>query len=454
MAHDLRRGGTRGGALPQVALAAALLALAAALAWPAAPRRGYPGRTPVRFWHMWTAEDSGVVERIVARFNRSQQRYEVIPLSVPSQGADTKFLLSVVGGDPPDCMAEWNPVIAPWVENHLLLPLDSLMTPAERQRFQREAYPIVRKVGMYHGRLYGVMIGVDIYACYYRPEQFRAAGLDPDRFPRSLEELLKVGKVLNRFDAQGHLTRVGYLPQSFEQLAPAFGGGFFDDATGQVTLDTPANRRALSCIADANRQLGFENVVRFRSSLTSNSGVEWPFITGAYSVTLDGQWRVELLARYAPDLEYRVAPLPPPRGGRALAGTGGGNFMIIPRGARQVRGAWEFIKFWSGIDQPERAAEFYLWGGWLPLSPAVARAPVYQAYLRRYPQFRTFLEIMLSDNVQGPPPVAYQLYLDDRIRWTEDMAARGALTPARALARLERDVGRERARRREMGYRE
>ena len=72
----------------------------------------------------------------------------------------------------------------------------------------------------------------------------------------------------------------------------------------------------------------------------------------------------------------------------------------------------------------------------------------------RYPQFRTFLEIMMSENVQSPPPVAYQLYLDDRVTWTEEMAARGALTPAQALARLERDVGRERERRRELGYRE
>src|SRR5262245_57113936 len=219
---------------------------------------------------MWTAESEGVVRRIVARFNESQERYEVIPLSVPSQGADTKFLLSVVGGDPPDCMAEWNPVIAPWVDNHLLLPLDTLMTPAERERFQREAYPIVRKIGYYRGRLYAVMIGVEIYACYYRPAHFREAGRDPDRFPTTLEGLLAAGEALDRFDAQGRLTRVGFLPQNLQQLAPAFGGGFYDAATGQVALDTPANRRALACIAGANRRLGFENVVRFRSSLTSN----------------------------------------------------------------------------------------------------------------------------------------------------------------------------------------
>src|SRR5262245_38391223 len=103
MARDGRRGVT----LPQVLLAAAAVAAVAWLAWPRPPRRAYPGRIPVRFWHMWTAESEQVVERIVDRFNRSQDRYEVIPLSIPSRGADTKFLLSVVGGDPPDCMAEW-----------------------------------------------------------------------------------------------------------------------------------------------------------------------------------------------------------------------------------------------------------------------------------------------------------------------------------------------------------
>ena len=29
----------------------------------------------------------------------------------------------------------------------------------------------------------------------------------------------------------------------------------------------------------------------------------------------------------------------------------------------------------------------------------------------------------MSENVQSPPPVAYQLYLDDRVTWTEENIA-------------------------------
>ena len=77
--------------------------------------RKYPHRIPVRFWHMWSAEWKVVVDRIVDRYNRSQDKYEVIALSVPG-GADTKFLLGAMGGDPPDVMAQWNPVIPTWAE--------------------------------------------------------------------------------------------------------------------------------------------------------------------------------------------------------------------------------------------------------------------------------------------------------------------------------------------------
>ena len=89
--------------------------------------------------------------------------------------------------------------------------------------------------------------------------------------------------------------------------------------------------------------------------------------------------------------------------------------MIIPKGARNREGAWDFIKFWSGIENPQRAAELYVMGGWLPLTPAVTKAPAYQKYLEQYPQFKTFLEVLPSENVEPTPPVPFQVLLNDEI---------------------------------------
>ena len=422
------------------------------LALPGERTRKYPGREPVKFWHMWSGEWKVVIDRIADRFNQSQDKYEVIALSVPGQSADQKFLMSVTGGDAPDVMAQWNQVIPAWAESGLLMPLDKLMSKAELDELRQAAYPVAMQIGSYKGHLYGVTTGINIHACYFRLDHLAAAGLDPQEFPRNMEGLREWGAKLNHFDAEGNLTRIGFLPEKFNMYAPVFGGGFYDEKAGRVTINTPENLRALTFEFDYRKALGLDHVVRFNSSLnTGGFSTEWPFISGQFSITMDGQWRVEQLAKYAPDLKYGTAPLPPPSGGKALAGFASGNFMLVPKNAAHAEGAWEFIKFWSGIDNPERAAEFYIWGGWLPLTPKIAAAPAYQDYIRKYPQFKTFLDILSSKNIQTAPPVPYQVMLADFIKRAEDFAMRGEKTPKEALDDLEREVAREVARRKRFG---
>ncbi len=432
----------------------AALSLAFSFAVRSPSRRKHPERIGVRFWHMWTAEWKEVVDRIADRFNESQETYEVIALSVPGQAANSKFLLAVAGGDPPDCMAQWNPVIPKWADSKLLTPLNELMTPEEWADFRENTYPIARKIGIYKGDLYGVTTGLNIWACYYRIDHLEKAGLDPNDFPRTLEELVDVwAPKLHRFDEHGSLTRMGFMPKWWSLYAPGFGGGFWDSQRPSgLTIERPENLRALTYLVEQRKKLGFDNVLRFESGLQRGFGIDWPFISGQYSILLDGQWRVEQLARHAPEVRYGTAAVPPPAGGKKSYGWSNGNFMIIPKGARCPKGAWEFIKFWSGLAEPERAAELYTWGGWLPLSDAIAKAPKYRQYVRKHPQFQTFLDILPSENVYPTPPVPFQDYLADRIKQADDTAMRGTLTPEQAVKRLVHEIDIERAKRREFGH--
>jgi len=409
-------------------------------------------RTKVRFWHMWTAEWKDVVDKIVKRYNDSQDVYEVEALSVPSAGADSKFILGVLGGDPPDVMAQWNPIIPPWAEGHLLRPLDELMTPAEKADFDRQAYPVVKKMGTYKGKLYGMSIGMNMFGLYYLPDHMKEAGIAPHA-PQTLEELDEIGKKLDKFDANGNLTRLGWLPTNYMIFAAVFGGGFYDWNGEKLTMDTPENLRALQYISDSNKALGFGNVQRFNAGLdTQSSAGGWPFIGGAYSFIVDGAWRVEQIAKYAPNLHYETCPIPPPKGGKPLAGFSSGNFMVVPTSAKEPKGAWDFIKFWSGLENPNVAAEFYTWGGWLPLTPAIAQSPIYQAYLHKFPQFKTFVDLMPSENETVLPPVPFQTFFNDHIGTTEESVTHGTLTATQALSGFTKTVSAEANRRKELGY--
>ncbi|MBM3290309.1 MAG: extracellular solute-binding protein, partial [Candidatus Hydrogenedentes bacterium] len=311
--HEHSVAGTRALWAILIVVAASVLV---AFALPQTTMRKFPDRTPIHFWHTWTAEWKVVVDRIVATYNASQNRYEVIALSVPAHTAPSKILSSVAGGMPPDVIASWDPVIPKWAEGGIIMPLDDVMTSEERERVERSAYPIALKIGSYQGKVYGIVTGLDVYACYLRSDFARVAGLNPDRPPETLDELTAWGAKLDRFDGNGRLVRMGFLnPLSsvsgLAMFAPAFGGGLYDWDQRQLTLNTPDNLRALSFLAGTRERLGFANVVRFESGHSRDvSNAAWPFITGAYGITIDGQWRVEQIAQYAPDLDYTTFPIP------------------------------------------------------------------------------------------------------------------------------------------------
>lgn len=439
----------------RLALAAAILLVAFLFAAPhrdtkESTLRKYPNRTPVRFWHMWSAEWKDVVDKIVDRYNTSQEEYEVIALSVPG-GGDTKFLLGAMGGDPPDVMAQWNPVIPTWAGGGMLEAFENIMTPEERARFEREAYPVVKRIGQYQGKTYGIPIGLNVSAVYYLPDALHEAGLE--EFPKTWEELIAASEKMTKRDKDGNLTRLGFLPGGWNATAALFGGGFYDFERDKLTLDNPKNLACLQALVNLRKRDGYADVQRFQSGLNTQSFAGgWPFIAGAYGAAFDGAWRVEQLAKYAPDLKYEVAPLPAPRGGNPGAGLSNGNFMIVPKTAKEKAGAWDFIKFWSGLEKPERAAEFYVWGGWLPFSEGVAQAPVYRDYIRKYPQFGKFVDLMRSPDLRALPPVPTQVFITDQATKVEDLALRGTIPPEKAVNDLLNAVKKEDARRARLGY--
>jgi len=264
--------------------------------------------------------------------------------------------------------------------------------------------------------------------------------------------LVADGSKLNEYDSSGRLTRLGFLPTNLTNYVASFGGGFYDPNTEEVLLDTPPNLRALTFIQQTDKQLGYDRILRFNAGLSSQDGANWPFIAGQMAITLDGEWRVKQLAQYAPNLKYQVAMLPPPSGGVPDASYSATSYLTIPSGAKHAAGAWAFIKFWEGLDNPVQGAAFKTWFGWLPDSPRMAAAPAYQAYLRRYPQYRTFVRLAASPHIVTLPPVPYSVYLQDHIATDDDLAERGALSAQQALTLLQNQIHQQQAQRKALGY--
>jgi multiple sugar transport system substrate-binding protein len=407
-----------------------------------AGRAADDGRTEVVFWHMWTGEWEEVVNRIVGRFNDSQDRIRVRPLVVTGD-ANTKFLLALAGGDPPDLMAQWNQVIPAWAHKGALVPMDSLMSPEEYAAMREWLYPAARNIGTYEGRFYGLCVSLNAFALLMNADMMREAGLDPENPPRSTAELDAAAAQMFRNDSRGKLDRVGFLPTGLHHWSAVFGGEFYDPESGRITANHPRIVEALEWMVSYSRKYDVNKIVSFRAGLTQQIGDTYPFIRRKFALLQDGQWRVEDLRKFAPKMEYRVTPLPYPPGGREKACHVNGNFLIIPRGAKRAREALEFAQFWAGWKNEAVAAEMVTWGGWIPASPSLTRQPAYEKYLRENPRFQTFLDVVASPNVRITPVIPVQAYYWDRLQAAEDAALRMQKTPRQALDDVTYEVQRE-----------
>lgn len=412
-----------------------------------------PGRSEVIFWHFWGGKDRPVVEEICQRFNASQQEFFVRPVAMPGNNLDLKFFLSVAGEDPPDLLNQDDPIVADWAHRDALVPLDELATDEEIVAVENWLFPAARQIGSYRGRLFALCNGLDIRALYYNADVLKEFDLAP---PSTLAQLDRAAETIAPPAGNEPLERYGYLPdpRRIWSWGIVFGGSFYDRESGRITAAGPRIVEALDWMTSYSRRYGADAVARFRKGDQALPGAAFPLLEGRYAMIMDGQWRVAEIGaveeaarrRGEPVARYGVVPLPPPTDGVADAGWVNGNFFVVPRGAKNPRGAWAFMKFWSGFGGHEaEAARACAGGGWIPASSQVVDHPTFQEYLRRYPMFRTFVELAGSPyQVPTPAVPGAQFLQDEVIRAAEDAMyklapPRDALENAtrRAQARLE-----------------
>lgn len=370
------------------------------------------GREEVVFWHFWGGADRAIVEDVAARFNASQDQYFVRPIAMPGNNLDLKFFLSVTGGDPPDLLNIDDPVIADWGHRGAILALDEVAGDAEVERLKSWLFPAAKRLVTYNGRMYSVPNGLDIRALYYNQTMLDRYGLKP---PLSIADLDHIARTIAPPEQTTPYEHHGFLPDSRRIWAwgPVFGGQFYNDSNGQVTLTSPEIEAALSWMASYRDQYGPSEIARFRHGDQSLPGKTFPLFAERYAVVMDGQWRVRDIRAFQksqreknePVTQFGAIPLPPPPGGKPNAGWVNGNNFVIPRGANSPQGAWAFIQFWCGFEGNEsEAAQTCVAGGWIPVSNQVVEQPAFHQFLREEPLFQTFIDLAGSDN-QYPVPV-------------------------------------------------
>lgn len=328
---------------------------------------------------VWGLE-SGVagkgVEAVIREFEKRNPQYKVRALKIGAGEMDPqKLMTSIVGGVPPDVINQDRFTINDWASRGAFRSLNDLI---ERDRHSdpfcptpEQYYPATWAEASYEGEVYGIPTSADDRILYYNKDLFRrraaelrAAGLDPNRPPRTWSEILAYSKVLTEQNADGTLRVAGFLPNwgnSWLYLYAFQMNAQFMSPDGKTcTLYTPASEKALRFMKEGYDQFGgYKRAAAFQSGF--QSGENDPFIVGKIAMKIDGDWIIKDLSKYGPKLDFGVAPAPVPddryykRGDFAneknrFVTWFGGFSLAIPKGARNIEGGWKFLKFMTSLE--------------------------------------------------------------------------------------------------------
>ena len=89
------------------------------------------------------------------------------------------------------------------------------------------------------------------------------------------------------------------------------------------------------------------NIRRLTSSFGSFATPDDPFMSGKIAIIFDGVWRYNFIQQFAPGLNYGVAGWPEAQPGIDDFTIADADMLVIPRGAKHPREAWEFLKYVS-----------------------------------------------------------------------------------------------------------
>jgi ABC-type glycerol-3-phosphate transport system substrate-binding protein len=267
-----------------------------------------------------------------------------------------KIITAMVGGDVPDILF----IDRSWVPGFLKEEVLDPVPAAEAKAWLSQVTPEIVELSDYgQGKMYGYpQYGIDVYGITWNKDQFREAGLDPEKAPRTWAELREYCKKLVKTDASGNITRVGLairhvgqphgVVHKFLWAIWAGGGDLVSDPKalrgGQAKFNTPGVKEAL--------QLVYDMIYVDKSTSLNFPDPRDAFLKGVASMQISETISIHARApKEAPNLKWGVA-LPPVRnaGDRPVSNLNSW-FYSVPTKSKNKELAWKAIQYINSADK-------------------------------------------------------------------------------------------------------
>ncbi len=286
-----------------------------------------------------------------------------------------RALSALNSGEPAQLAVMFSIDVYDLIEQDLITPFDELVADGDKAWLE-DFYPALMENGQAEGQTWGIPFQRSTIVAYYNKDMFRAAGLDPEKPPKTWDELVSMGKKLTNDDTYGiMIPSTGYPYWMFQALAIQNGQKLMsEDGLTTYFGDTKVIET-----------LEFWQSLSQEHSIMPKGTVEWgtlrqAFLEGNTAMMWHSTGNLSAVKKSA-KFDFGVAMLP---GNERLGSpTGGGNFYIFKETSDEEKAAaLKLIKF---MTSPKQAAKWSIATGYMGVSKSAYETDELKAYTQQFP---------------------------------------------------------------------
>lgn len=320
-------------------------------------------KAPVVFWT--THSDLGLqaLQQIGEDFNAQSTTSTVeVVQRPPADVTDSSSLITAVrGGEGPDAYLLDRFIVAERAAQGLLQDLGPIMEAAGENTDLREAFvDFAAAEATYNGTPYALPFDTDVRALFYNKGLLTESGIDlapydwnngPMTFDAFAESIAAVDK-----DGGANFEALGFVPYFGQGHHYTYGfsffGEFMDWENCQVTPDNENVLKGMQWVYDYTNGYDANKMYQFVQNAIKPGAVptDSPFVQGRLGSMINGNWMFAQFEKYQPDDDIGYTFIPVPADGDESVTWAGGWSGVVPQGAKNPEGGYEFIKYLTGAD--------------------------------------------------------------------------------------------------------
>ncbi|KPJ89678.1 MAG: hypothetical protein AMS17_01080 [Spirochaetes bacterium DG_61] len=338
-------------------------------------------RKPVEliFWHSMSIYQGDVLERMVQEYNNENPDIKV---KLIFQGLyndmKTKLLTASKTNDFPDIAQVAIEYLDVFVYEKEIEPITSLISEEDRSDILPQFWNGVTR----EREIYAFPFNQSVQVLYYNRDAFRKSGIDPDKPPKTWNQVIEYGKKLTKdFNNDGIIDQWAVLISlegvfGFTPLIRQVGGEFLNEERTVALFNSEEGVKVMKLVQDM--------AYRYRimpSNWTLFEGTN-AFLQGKIAmgpITCAG---IKFAEENLP-WELGIAPLPFVENKSVLLG--GAGIVIFTRAVKKKRAAFHFIQW---LTSKENTIRWHEQTGYLPIRKTAIESFELQSFHRTHPNYK------------------------------------------------------------------